>query len=362
MLSDFRPSTSDFPQPITPLQPLPGQLGLWLEEPAQLPVVKRTRKADDTFLLDDSSSLMARLERDFWRLNLKIKSKRTRDDYRSLVRGFSRWYFVKQARLPRPEDLDEDTLSSYASDTLESKTVGADKMNTYLAYLRRLARVLCKRALEASIVPTLTHDVRAWNDEQVQLILDQAAAKPGRCGQHAACDWWEALVLTMLSTAGRIGAVLSIRAADVDLARGLIKLPAEGQKQRKDETKRLLPEATDVLRRILSELPPGTELLFAGCGHQRRWVEEQYEALLLSAGLPAGRKEKFHNLRRYVATNVFIQAGNDIEAVRRFLGHSSTKISWKYIDMSRVPEQVMSVVDAVPRFKTRTGPRIFRAS
>lgn len=349
-----------------PLKPLPGQLGLWVEEPAALPAAldvraKRTRKADDTFLLDDRQSLMARLESDFWRLNLKIKSGKTRNDYRSCVRGFCRWYFVKEARLPRAEDLDEDTLSSYASATLAAGSVGADKMNTYLAYLRRLARVLCKRALEASAVPTLTHDVRAWNSEQVQLILDQAAAKPGRVGRHAACDWWEALVLTILSTAGRISAVLAIRTGDVDLARGIIKLPAEGQKQRKDETKRLLPEAIEPLRRILSELPPVTELLFSGSGHQSRWVADHYEALLVEAGLPAGPKQKFHNLRRYVATLEYIRSGNDIEAVRKFLGHSSVKITWKYIDMTQVPEQVMSVVDAMPRFKTRSGPRIFRA-
>ena len=136
--------------------------------------------------------------------------------------------------------------------------------------------------------------------------------------------WWEALIRTMLDCATRIGALLQVRWDDINLERGIIHIRAETQKNKEAQQHPLKPETVALLRAIKS---PEREVVFYW-PRDIMLVWRDLKRLLRSAGLPHGRRDMFHKLRRTTAT-VYEKAGYNATSL---LGHSSRKVTECYLD------------------------------
>src|SRR5215831_5165289 len=109
--------------------------------------------------------------------------------------------------------------------------------------------------------------------------------------------WWRALLVTGYLTGWRVGQLLALRRADVDLDAGLAVLRVvEGNKGKREVAVRLHPAVIDHLRRV----PGFTAEVFAW-PYDRRTLWDEWTRLLAAAGL-AEKHYRFHDLRRAFGT------------------------------------------------------------
>lgn len=187
---------------------------------------------------------------------------------------------------------------------------------------------------------------------------DEVAALTERCRQRGPTDL--ALLLTFLHTGLRTAAVCRLRWADVGLDDVVTR---EGQVLEKNgEIRRFVidPVLADALSRhraaqAQAQGKQGGEWVFPADGHGRRRTHHHntrwLKRLCAECGI-AGDHVYVHALRRTVVTRL-MDAGNDIEQVRAWIGHRSvqqTQHYWERTPASCVAQGRMFVpwVDADP--------------
>jgi integrase len=179
----------------------------------------------------------------------------------------------------------------------------------------------------------------AWTRAELVALFEAIDETPGWIEGCRACDWWRALHLMIWNSGERISAVLRLEWSHVDLRDGWLKIPAELRKnQTEDKLFKLAAYTLAALRKI--EYPP-RKLLFPW-PLTKGYLWRRYTALLKRAGLPCGRGDKFHKLRRSVAT-FFEAAGGDATAL---LGHSARSVTQKHYLDARVikPKQAADLL------------------
>jgi len=186
-----------------------------------------------------------------------------------------------------------------------------------------------KRMIEELAAP------ECWSPEEFSRIVAAAARAPGNIGRYPAGKFHKALLLTDYDTGARVDAIMRAAPANLDLTRGTLTLQAATQKQRKFQTWGL---AADTLAALAAIYDPQAPRLFTwpydrGRGWQK--LTDAYREILCAAGLPSTEKDLFHKIRRTTATMICAQLG--IEAAKEHLGHSSTSVTWRYIDRRFLP-------------------------
>jgi hypothetical protein len=153
--------------------------------------------------------------------------------------------------------------------------------------------------------------------------------------------WWTGLLLLIHDSGARIGAVLKLTVDHLDLNTGRLFIPAEFQKQFADqtfwltaETLAIIAQFADIERELLFPWPYDIASLY-----------NRFKALLKFAGLPHGRRDKFHKIRRTTATECEIHVGRGTAS--GYLGHSGQSVTRAYIDVDQLPESRMA--EQLPR-------------
>ncbi len=184
---------------------------------------------------------------------------------------------------------------------------------------------------ETSQLPT------AWSVEEFSRLLD--ACDSARCllgwdGRH-----WRALLLVSWDTSHRLSALLSAKRDDLS-ALGFLIIRGEHTKQGRDVCHKLHADTIAALDAL-----PEHEFMFPWPYNKRAiWLE--YKKLLRVAGLPCGRRDLFHRLRRTSATHLAAVAG--IEAAEKHLDHTTHGLAVRsYIDQRFMP--VVQAADIMPR-------------
>ena len=156
--------------------------------------------------------------------------------------------------------------------------------------------------------------------------------------------WWRAILLTLYYTGLRITAALSIRKADCEMGEteSFVFAAAATQKQAADQRLRLPEDATAAIRAM--DGYSSSEKLFPFT-HTIQSLHLKFSRLLKRAGLPAGPKDKFHNIRRLSATGVAAKLGR--AAAMDHLGHSCMQVTEKYLDYTQIPK--IDVSEVLPR-------------
>jgi integrase/recombinase XerD len=213
------------------------------------------------------------------------------------------------------------------------------------AWRKRLVQELPR---DVPKVPVLKRRPRAWRVEQMGQILTAAHRCEGHvCGVPASI-YWPALILCLYDTGLRVGALLSIRAAHVDLANCWLDVDAEDQKQGADQGLALHPLTAEL---IAASGLDSRGVLFPYTTRKR--LNSDLAEILGRAGLPNGSGDLFHKFRRTHATHVADVLGD--EFARDQLGHSSVEITRRsYIDRS-VLHRAALVPLKMPRPEWRAG-------
>ena len=187
-------------------------------------------------------------------------------------------------------------------------------------------------------MPRLREYVRvptAWSREQLQRLWAACREEPGEvCGIPAGV-WWLNLHGVLWDTGARIGVIVAILKGkgritglewvQIDLHERTVLLVAEHQKQKADQRFPLHADTATAL--LLHQRPRHDRWVFPW-----PWCEgtlyNRYKHILRRADLPAGRRDKFHKMRRSVASWYEAAGGNATD----LLGHSSRKVTRAYLD------------------------------
>lgn len=165
----------------------------------------------------------------------------------------------------------------------------------------------------------------AWTKPQLESLFTAAGRQPGFVGAVPADLWWIALLSLLWDSGLRIGAVLKLEWSQVDFARSYLLTLAEQQKDGDDQWFRLHPHTLHLLR-LVREYNRQDRIFVWPVSKNLLWVA--YSQLLVRAGLPAGRRDKFHKIRRSVASHFEAAGGNATE----LLGHSCRQVTKLYLD------------------------------
>lgn len=244
--------------------------------------------------------------------------------YRHTIRSYAKTL----GRAPTIDDLDSDAIEVHMWRIINAggSPASANKDRGQLI-------CLWKWAFERRIVATLP-DVQAmkepeqmpfgWMPDEVDRLLDAAARDSSLYGEIPASVWFTALLLILLDTGERIGAIRQLERGA--LQDRFLLVPAALRKGRtRDRLYPLEPSTLKALQALLSHHRDG--LLFPD-PYSSTYLYNRFNKLLERAKLPSDRRSKFHRIRRTVASAV-ARAGGDATAA---LDHASPRTTKKYLD------------------------------
>lgn len=292
--------------------------------------------------------LMDYFERTFRPLRLAGRKPKTVERYRINLRHFNR-------ALGRPAtlaDLNDESVTMAMGWVVEARgdnNTTANNLRSHLLSIWRFAHRKGHVELGpdvASLREPKRHP-RCWSEAQIALLVKTAYL--GECfrGRLAMVNlipanlFWTGLLLTVYDTGARIGAILKAPVEALDLETGHILIEAETQKQYADQPFKLTPETCAILKQIAHV---ERERLFPW-PHSESTLYNHLRRVLKTAGLPHGRREKFHKIRRTTATFSEIYVGRGTATA--YLGHSSAAVTRAYIDTTRLPD--FRVAEQLPR-------------
>ena len=166
------------------------------------------------------------------------------------------------------------------------------------------------------------------------------ACRTAPTGRGWGPDHWEALILTVYDTSLRIGCLMKIPATSLLAVECRLLVPGEFQKGGADTYQTLHPDTAEKLQR----LPRGQSDRLFPWPYAREELWRRLESLILvPAGLPHGRRDKFHRLRRTSYTLVAKAFG--VQAASRHAAHKQD-LSRYYLDRSMIDANPL---DALPR-------------
>lgn len=166
---------------------------------------------------------------------------------------------------------------------------------------------------------------QAWTQEQLARLFQECQKQRGDIAGVPASSWLVALLATLYDCGERISAMMQVTWEMINLDTGVLLIPAELRKGKSgDMCYRLHPTTIDLLRAIEK---PRRDVVFAWPGCQGKlWY--RFKNLLRDAGLPHGRRDKFHKMRRTHASFVMACGGNPQLA----LGHADAATTRDYLD------------------------------
>jgi integrase len=240
-----------------------------------------------------------------------------------------------QSKRTTTKQLSQDLLKSFAA-WLRVEGREARTINGRIKTIETLWRAAHEAGLAAP-PPTRSQQVRAkelkrlpnaWTLAQLGRLIQAAQLRRGNvAGYSLDQSWyWQTLLLFAYETGARLSAVLEVKPSDVDLLSRTVRLRAEESKTGLEQIVPLSPQLIELLSRAAHVK---REKVFPSC-RWRTTLYVQFRKLLVAAGLPTGRKNYFHCLRRTCASHLAHVAG--IQAAQQQLGHTSAKQTLAYLD------------------------------
>lgn len=246
----------------------------------------------------------------------------------------------------RIDDLSEQTIVELVNRLIlfgrSPRTVNGRVANLLtlwrFCHRRKLVR---NKPIEPEPLPEPRRIPRAWKPREMARLLAACEQAPTRRSWTA--KHWKALVLVIYDTSLRVGCLLRIPRSSLN--GDLLTVPAEEQKGRVETIQRLHPETVQAIAEVpLSD----SGLLFDWPYHVNDLWFRFRSDVLAPAGLPHGRRDLFHKIRRTSYTQVYARI--DGHAATEHAAHSCD-LSKVYLDpvlLSEIQHRP-SVVDVLPR-------------
>jgi integrase len=182
-------------------------------------------------------------------------------------------------------------------------------------------------------------------DNIVERILSPEEEERLLAGAHPGL---KPVLITALNTGMRLGELLSLTWADVDLSRRLITV-----RHTKNGRMRRLPINDGLLETLKTLHRKSCKAEYVFCsrrtkGDGRKSVRTTFETAIRRAGIG---KLRFHDLRHTFATRL-VAAGVDIVTVKEIMGHRDISMTMRYAHAA--PERSLDAVRRLEHYKSIT--------
>ncbi|WP_425450845.1 tyrosine-type recombinase/integrase [Pseudoroseicyclus aestuarii] len=232
----------------------------------------------------------------------------------------------------RPEQVTVQDCRSYrGARVAPGRSLGS--VHTELGHLRSALRWafkmgLIERAPHIELPPKPESDVRPMGDAEIRALIDGCGAPHIRLA-----------VILLVATGGRVGAILDLTWQRVDFERGVIDLRLPDGVTRKG---RAVVPMNRMARSALQSAYQArlTDHVVEWAGKRVRSIRTGYRAALERAQL---QDVNIHQIRHSVAVRM-LTAGQPIEAVSQYLGHSNIQITRK-VYARFLPEHLAGAAD-----------------
>ena len=252
-------------------------------------------------------------------MRVRNLSPNTQRLYIDQVARFAR-YFGKSPELLGPED-----VRTYQVYLIHQKRASSSMLQQTVCALRFLYRNTLGKEWALPYIPTPRREKKlpvVLSQEEVSRFLDNLPNLKHR-----------ALIMTAYATGMRVSEVVSLRAADIDSDRMVIRV--DQGKGRKDRYVMLSPNLLELLRAYWKVARPA-DWLFPGQRPGTHLTTKRALQICIKAGAAAGltKRATVRTLRHSFATHL-LEAGANIRVIQVLLGHRSLRTTARYTHVSR---------------------------
>ena len=246
-------------------------------------------------------------------------------------------------REPTLDDLDELTLARFIAHRLRSRAAATVKKDR--SHLRACWEFAARRGLVKTwptIVPIKVPErvPEAWTTDQMRKLIESAGKEQVTLDGIPAGLWWRALLMLAYDTGERCSALVEMRWRQF-LGDAVIFTAETRKKKQRDILREISPETVAALLAIRGSR--GLEEKIFPWPRTQSYLWRRLEIILKRAGLPSGRRDKFHRIRRTTAS-YYEAAGGSAQRLR---DHASPQTTRLYLD-PRIVKGV-SAPSVIPR-------------
>jgi integrase/recombinase XerD len=252
-------------------------------------------------------------------MGVRNLSPNTQRLYVDRVAKFAR-YFGKSPELLGPED-----VRTYQVYLIHQKRASSSALQQTVCALRFLYRNTLGKEWALPYIPA------PKREKKLPVVLSQEEVS--RFFEHLPNLKHRALIMTAYATGMRVSEVVSLRAADIDSDRMMIRV--EQGKGRKDRYVMLSPNLLELLRAYWKVARP-VDWLFPGQRPGTHLTAKRVLQVCIKAGVAAGltKRATVRALRHSFATHL-LEAGANIRVIQILLGHRSLRTTARYTHVSR---------------------------
>jgi integrase len=228
-------------------------------------------------------------------------------------------------REPTIADLEELSVARFLAHRVRTRapaTAAKDRSHLRALWEWAARRKICDTWPTIPLIRVPERVPEAWMTDEMERLLAAAAQEKTLYAGVPASLWWTALLLLAYDTGERATSLVSLRWENVRGCHVLFR--AEDRKgRRRDILREISVHTADALLAIKGD----RDLVFPWPRH-RSYLWKRLEIILERAGLPSGRKDKFHRIRRTTAS--FYEAAGG--SAQWLLDHSDPATTRKYLD------------------------------
>lgn len=261
-------------------------------------------------------------------LTLQRRSPKTKEAYVSAVYGLAGHYMTA------PDKLSDKQIQDYLRYLIEKRKLAWSSCNVVFSGLICFYKNVLKRDKTAFSIPPRPRSKKIpmiLSVEEVQNLLHSVSNLKHR-----------ALLLAVYSAGLRVGEAVRLKPHHIESHPSRMMIRIENGKGRKDRYTILSPKFLKVLKEYWKEYRP-KEWLFFGSDLHKPMPESTAQRIYYNAKKKAGitNGRGIHTLRHCFASHLLWQ-GEDIYTIKRLLGHSSIKTTYKYFHVT--PQQIAAVI------------------
>jgi integrase/recombinase XerD len=229
-------------------------------------------------------------------------------------------YFGKSPELLGPED-----VRAYQVYLIHQKRASSSMLQQTVCALRFLYRNTLGKEWVLPYIPY------PRTEKRLPVVLSQEEVS--RFFENLPNLKHRALIMTAYATGMRVSEVVSLRAADIDSDRMMIRV--EQGKGRKDRYVMLSPNLLELLRAYWKVARPA-DWLFPGQRPGTHLTAKRVLQVCIKAGAAAGltKRATVRALRHSFATHL-LESGANIRVIQILLGHRSLRTTARYTHVSR---------------------------
>lgn len=255
---------------------------------------------------------------------LKGVSERTRAIYRMTIAPFAEFL----GREPTLSDLEEITVARFLAHRVRTRaaaTAAKDRSQIRAIWEFAARRKMVETWPAIPLIRVPKRVPECWLTDEFRRLLESAGQEKTVLDGIPGALWWRALLLLAYDTGERCTALISIKWRCVR-GRAVLFIAEDRKGRRADILRDISESTTAALEAIRGDRGPD-DLVFPWprC-HSYLW--KRLEIILERAGLPAGRKDKFHKIRKTTAS--YYEAGGG--SAQWLLDHADPATTRAYLD------------------------------